>query len=357
MKFIKYLAIALLCGATLSLSSCELQEGSVGVTTVQFADAVYETSFGVGTFYLPLIITADNEADMNTADVQAKLVVVEDYQPAEGVKAAKHDLTGIAADGGDYRITSLDVNFPDYPGYFDKKQPKKYYNEDLGKWVKEVYVEVMILNTEPDAMEFKLVIESATTTIGAVKECVVTIAKAPQDLLCGAWYMIHGGSAFEGGAVSPLPVTFSWNASESAFDITESAGYFAGMPFRLLFDLETDEITLPAKVFVGMYAGAYYTVQSVYGIDSEGYLVSPSKSEYKAVYDNETINFPELQEFVMLQCFTDAALTSSAGFLEGVFAPGYSRSATTGAPAEVNKVPAKLISEQEMVSRIQNMLK
>lgn len=357
MKYIKYLAIALLFGA--GLSSCE-QVGTVGETTVEFADATYETSFGVGTFYLPLIITADNEADMNTADVQAKLVVDAEYQPADGVHAAKHDTTGIATDGGDYRITSLDVNFPDYPGYFDKKEPEKYFDAELGKWVKKVQVEIAILNTtDYDAMEFKLSIESATTKIGAVKDCVVTIKKAPQDLMCGEWYIYHEGSALGTGAPSPLPVTFSWNSSESAFDITDEDSWFAGMPYRLYFDTETEQITLPSKAFVGMYAGVYYTVQVVYGLTSEGNLVSPTQSEYIAQYDNESIVFPGFAEMIGLQCFKDAAMTSSAGFLEMLWVPQFNRSSTAvfAAPSVgVSEAPVRLLSEEEFAAKAMELL-
>lgn len=352
MKFIKYLAIALLFGA--SLSSCETQDA--GQTTVEFADAVYKTSFGVGTFYVPMIITADNEADMNGSSMQAQLKVVEDYQPSADAVLGRPDVDGLS---GDIRITSLDANFPAYSDYYDKKEPKKYYDEELGKWVKQVGIEVEILNQEPDVMEFKLAIESATTNIGTVNECVIRIEKGPQDMLCGDWYMYHGGSPLQGGGgPSPTPAVFAWNADKVGFDV--SSNLFP-LPLFFAFNPVTEEVTMAHNYYLGVYGGQYHVVQVIYGVNSEGYLVDPDMTKFVAEYadDYSTLVFPDLVNmFVGQYAYADAAMTQDLGFFEGLWEIGFARDGNLQAPAMApakNTAP-KFLSKEQVEAQIRAKL-
>lgn len=354
MKFIKYLAIALLFGAT--LSSCEQQDA--GKTTVEFADAVYKTSFGVGTFYLPMIITADNEADMNGGSVQAKLIVVEDYTPSADAVHGKANIDGLE---GDYMITALDadalkytVNFPAYSDYYDKKAPEQYFDAELGKWVKKVGLEIQILNTEPDVMEFKLAIESATTTIGAVNECVIRIEKGPQDMLCGDWYIYHGGSPLGSGAPSPYKATFGWNADRVGFDVRTD---LYPVPLFFSFNPVSAEVTLAHNIYLGAISG-YYVQQVVYGVNSEGQLVQPSMTKFVAQYadDYSTLVFPDLVDlFVGEYAYADEAMTQGLGFLEGLWEIAFARDGNLQAPAQVAPVksePFKIISKEQFEANI-----
>lgn len=350
MKFIKYLAIALLFGA--SLSSCETQDA--GQTTVEFADAVYKTSFGVGTFYVPMIITADNEADMNGSSMQAQLKVVEDYQPSADAVLGRPDVDGLS---GDIRITSLDANFPAYSDYYDKKEPKKYYDEELGKWVKQVGVEVEILNQEPDVMEFKLAIESATTNIGTVNECVIRIEKGPQDMLCGDWYLYHGGSPLGTGAPSPYAAKFGWNSEKVGFDVKTD---LYPVPLFFSFNPVTEEVTLAHNIYLGEIQG-YHVQQVVYGVNSEGNLVQPTQTKFVAQYadDYSTLVFPDLVDlFVGEYAYADAAMTQALGFFEGLWEIGFARDGNLQAPAMApakNAAP-KFLSKEQVEAQIRAKL-
>lgn len=221
MKFIKYIAAALLL--TAALTSCETGvEGTPGQTTVQFASAVVQDGFGAGYVYVPLTIVSDSEAGMNSCDVQAKVKVVVTGEEYEGT----HDIDG---NGGDYSVTSFDVNFPPYDKYFDKKEPEKYFDEESQKWVKEVYMEVKILNSEVDELRFSFEIESATTTIGEQKQCKVVLEKTTRDRLCGNYTYGEGGAA-----------TLSWNGSYQSFEMYGIWQY----PIYLYWNDATEELSM-----------------------------------------------------------------------------------------------------------------
>ena len=352
MKFIKYLAMVLCAGSI--MTSCS-EKVDVGQTTIEFKDAVYKTSFGVGTFYLPMIITADNEADMNNSAVQASLVVVEDYTPSADAVHGKADVDGLS---GDYRITSLDANFPAYSDYYDKKEPEKYYNEELGKWVKQIGIEIQILNTEPDVMEFKLAIESSNTNIGTNAECVVRIEKGPQDMLCGDWYIYHGGSPLGSGAPSPYKAVFGWNSEKIGFDVRTD---LYPMPLFLSYNPVNAEVTLAHNIYLGEIQ-SYHVQQVVYGVNSEGQLVQPTQTKFVAQYadDYSTLVFPELVDlFVGQYAYADAAMTQGLGFFEGLWEIAFARDGSLQAPAKVAPAQSgapKLLSKEQVEAQIKARL-
>lgn len=189
MKFLKYIAAALLLVAGLASCNGAGETGTVGKTTVQFAQAEIKAGFVDGVVYVPLTITADTEADMNTCAVQVKVKPVITGEQYEGTS----DVNGI---DGDYRITSCDMNFPAYGNYYDKNEPDKYYNEETKKWTREVNVEVLIVNTKPEEIHFTLEIESATTAIGEQKQCNVILKKDNRDRICGVYEVAFEGDPF-----------------------------------------------------------------------------------------------------------------------------------------------------------------
>lgn len=316
MKAIKYLVIALLFGG---MVSCSGEKGSVGLTTVEFVDTVYETSFGASTFYVPLMITSDTEEGLNTTDVKATIAVDEAYVPASSdIVAGVADVDGLS---GDFRITSLNMNFPDYPSYkLDDADAnkEKYFDAELNKWVKTVGVEIMILNTQPELMEFKLVIESATTTIGANKECVVHIEKGPQDRLCGTWIMCQEGeAAFE--------TTISWNVDTKGFVV--GAASQLGFDFPMNFDAATEEVSITNGVYLGMYAGTYHCFLQV----TDNTLTPLSDKTFVAVYDKEnfsSITFPGIEGyFLCILAYADNGGQPGdlAGYLGYIYQPSFVR--------------------------------
>ncbi len=232
MKIFKYLAAAfLLCAGMIS---CGNETGTVGTTTIQFADAVMKSGFGGAYVYVPLTITADTEAAMNSADVTAKLSIVADHTPT-----TSDAVLGVA--DTDFMVTSLDVNFPAYQEYYDKENPKKYYNEELGKWIKTVQMEVKLLNTEPEIMEFKFAIESATTTIGANSECVVRLEKSATDRLCGEYAVTSDANSPFGVAFNSFTATISWNSGYNCFEIFPFSSWNY-CPVYAYWDEETEQM-------------------------------------------------------------------------------------------------------------------
>ncbi len=316
MKAIKYLVIALLFGG---MVSCSGEAGTVGLTTVEFVDTVYETSFGASTFYVPMMITADTEEGLNTTDVKATIAVDAAY-----VAESADTVVGVAdVDGlsGDFRITSLDVNFPDYPGYKeddDKQNKKKYFDENLNKWVKKVGVEIMLLNTQPEKMEFKLVLQSATTTIGANKECVVRIEKGPQDRLCGAWIMCQEGEPAFG-------TTISWDVNTKGFIVGTAAQL--GFDFPMNFNAETEEVSITNGAYLGMYGGVYHCFLQV----TDNTLTPLSDKTFVATYDKtnySSITFPGIEGyFLCILAYADNGGQPGdlAGYLGYIFQPSFVR--------------------------------
>lgn len=321
MKFIKSLAISLLFGAAM-LSCSPSEEGTVGQTTVEFANAVYKTSFGAGTFYVPMIITSDTEAGLNTADVKVSVVVDETYTTSEaGVVLGVADTTG---ESGDYRITSLDMNFPDYPSYKDKNDEvnkKLYFNETLNKWVKKIGIEIMILNTEPELMEFKLAINTANTTIGAQKDCVIRIEKGPQDRLCGTWLVSDGGEpAFN--------TDIAWDGENNRFILRTASAL--GKDLVMEYNPNTEEVYINQNTYIGDFDNGgtnllcFMTVtdSSLNPLADKVYVASYDKENYKS------ITFPTIDgSFLVILAYTDnnGQPGDLVGYLSYIYSPSFSR--------------------------------
>lgn len=219
MKYIKYIAAALLL--TASLASCDtdgVESGTPGNTTVQFAAAEVKDGFGAGVVYVPLTIESDTEEGMNSCSVQAKLKIVTTGEQFEGTP----DLDGLT---GDYRITSLDMNFPAYDNYYDKNEPEKYKDPETGKWVKQVNVEVFITNSEPEVMCFTLEIESSNTTIGEQNQCKVVLEKSTRDRMCGLYNVTFDDKAwYDGSDPNEYPLNnYTWTKAQISYN---SKGYF-----------------------------------------------------------------------------------------------------------------------------------
>lgn len=225
MKYIKYIAAALLLVA--GIYSCNpAEEGTIGQTTVQFANAIVEGGFGGGYVDVPLIIESDTEEGMNSCNVSAKVKIITTGEPFEGT----HDEDGLS---GDYRVTSFDVNFPPYGNYFDKKEPKKYYSEERGKWVKEVHMEVMILSKDLEELRFSFEIESATTTIGAQKQCTVVLQKTIRDRMCGDYTFTTDQGSWD--------ATVTWDNTYSCFNIAPINGW-SYTPLYTYWDEKTESM-------------------------------------------------------------------------------------------------------------------
>lgn len=200
MKFIKYIAAALLL--TVGFASCnnggdDMGDGTVGKTTVQFAQTEYTSGYGTGMVKVPVTITADKEEDMNSCNVLVKIKPVITGEDYEGT----HNETGLPSDG-DYAVTSWDLNFPAYAKYFDKKDPTKYYDEATKKWTKTVNLEVKIMNTQSDELHINFEIESVTegVTIGENKQCKVVLHKTVLDRLGGMYSVTYDEAVWLFGA-------------------------------------------------------------------------------------------------------------------------------------------------------------
>ena len=303
-----------LCAGAL-LTSCG-EKVDLGVTTVEFAEAVHKAGFGGGYVYVPIQITADNEADMNESQVQVKVAVVEDYQPANGVYAGVADTTG---ESGDYRITSLDMVFPAYSNYYDKDAPEKYYDTTLQKWVKTVGVEVKILNTEVEVMEFKLAIESSNTTVGTQTECVVRLEKSATDRLCGDYTATPSGQGPFGFTDGALNVSVTWNSSYGCFEIAPF-GAWTYSPVYAYWDEENEQMYMQPYEPLMWYSSSAMQMcyQMFFGVEGNS-LKLPSESVIVLETDmaNGTIKFPEQYYFGVLVFTCDESY--NPGSLVGYF--------------------------------------
>ncbi|MBO7198111.1 MAG: hypothetical protein J6V28_04875 [Tidjanibacter sp.] len=320
MKSIKYLALALIFGA--GLVACGEPVGTPGNTTVEFAVPVLESGFGAGYVYVPLVITADNEADLNTADVKAKVKIVETGAAYEG----KHDETGLPnEDGvmGDYRVTSFDINFPDYESYKvkDEEENKKlYYNEDTKKWQKKVQMEVKILNTNVDELRFTFQIESATTTIGAVNTCEVVLAKTAVDRRCGTFKVESDGSVF--AAFSSFTTSISWNSEYGCFEILPWEDW-AYSPVYAYWEAETEKVYMLPYEPLMWYDSASMMMCYQMFFTVEGNSIVPCTEEKIYIdYDLETgvYTFPADLSFAVLVYGCDAGYNPNS--LVGYFTSG-----------------------------------
>lgn len=285
MKYIKYLVAVLFLGVT--ISSCGPQEpvGTVGQTTVQFKETLVKSGIGGGYVYVPISIFGANADAMNTADVTLSVKVDPNYVSSDAAAyIAKEDLTGELDENGkplaDIRVTSYDMVFVN--NY-------KIAEEDKAKpFSKDIAVEVMILNTDPEIMEFKLVLETSNTTIGAVNECIVRLEKGPADRLCGEWWANFDGTIdILGGSPD---YTGSWK-TQMMYDMASSMLWFSepviGLPFILNFNNDTSALTYPTFEVVDAYdaSAMQYICQWAF-IIQDGYFTLPEEKEFECQYDN-----------------------------------------------------------------------
>lgn len=303
MKYIKYLVSVLLFGAT--LVSCGPSEGgTVGQTTVQFKEEVLKAGFGADYIYVPISIFGANADAMNTADVNVTVKVDETYTGSgEGVYVAKEDLTGKPEDGGDIRVTSYDLVFRNNYEIADENKNKPF--------TKDIKVEIMLLNKDPEIMEFKLVLESSNTTIGAVKECVVRLEKGATDRLCGAYSVKgHGNCPFDAAdSDGAFDVNISWNIDYNCFDIENFAG-FTYAPISAYWDAETEEMyMLPYEPLLWYDPDAMQMCYSMFFAIDGGNLVLPSEKRIVLEYNIEkgTIKLPSNYAFGVLVFSCDEA--------------------------------------------------
>ena len=247
MKFIKYIAAALLL--TVGFASCnnggdDMGDGTVGKTTVQFAQAEYESGYGTGMVKVPVTITADKEEDMNSCNVSVKIKPVITGEEYEGT----HDETGKPG-AGDYAVTSWNLNFPAYANYYDKKDPTKYYDEATQKWTKTVNLEVKIVNSESDELHINFEIESVTegVTIGENKQCKVVLKKTTRDRMCGVFTVSYDEIAwYDDTDPEKYPVEgYAWTAIETSWYIEADCFLMMadlGIPLWAYYDAATEQM-------------------------------------------------------------------------------------------------------------------
>lgn len=288
MKYIKYLIAVLLLGAT--LASCAPNEGTVGQTTVQFKSAKVVEGFGAGTVYVPISIFGANLDAMNTAPVNVKVKLDPTYTGSEeGVALATEDLTGkpdeTTGKMGDIRITSCDMvfsgNYKVEEG--DEKKPV----------TKDIAVEIMIINTEPEIMEFKLLLETDDATVGPTNACVVRLEKGPADRLCGDWWVDFSGTIdllestpdFTG----PFQTTMYYDSKSNALMFYEPV---VDLPFIFFFDSNSEKVTYPTFEVIGQYDEGMYICQWVFKIEGDMFVYAKDKT-FACEYDN--VNYTYLK--------------------------------------------------------------
>ncbi|MBO7301071.1 MAG: hypothetical protein J6U53_06710 [Tidjanibacter sp.] len=288
MKTIKYLIAALLFGAT--LTSCVEEAGTVGQTTVQFKEEQVVAGFGAEYVYVPISIFGANADAMNTADVTVKVKLDDTYTSNEaGVEIATNDLTGKAEDGGDIRITSCDLVFRNNYNIADEDKKKPY--------TKEVEVEIMIINKDPEIMEFKLVIEDSNTTIGAVKECLVRLEKGPADRLCGEWWASYTGTlSLTGGADAPGPWQTEMYYENQSGRLFFYDGVYGKIPFVFYFDEKSEVLTYPTFEVLMPESEGYYFCQSVFTLTPDGYISFHKEDSLACEYDNKNYSYVKIDD-------------------------------------------------------------
>lgn len=229
MKFIKYIAIMLLAGLALS---CGESAGTVGQTTIGFADTEYEDFFAAGRIYVPvaLAIEGDVEANANTADVQAKIRVIDTDNCTENVD-------GIT---GEFMITSYDVVFR--PGFT------------------EALIEIYVNNpANVPSYNFTLELYDANTAMDAARsQCVVTVKQDARDAFAGEWVMTADDIVwpFSSGAagsyfVQNMVYNMAWDNSYGSFILMSKVGY--GYPMFFDYDFETEELSMPVLEVIGSF--------------------------------------------------------------------------------------------------------
>ena len=306
MKCIKYIAAALLL--TVGFASCnnggdDMGDGTVGKTTVQFAQAEYTSGYGTGMVKVPVTITADKEEDMNSCNVSVKIKPVITGEDYEGT----HDETGKPG-AGDYAVTSWNLNFPAYAKYYDKKEPTKYYDEATQKWTKTVNLEVKIVNSESDELHITFEIESVTegVTIGENKQCKVVLEKTVMDRLQGYFSVSYDEIMWLFGAdnrfldyppetgvtdavkeqyfsadLSKYPWTqmyIEWvtdpDSGQSFFVLdSDHLMYVFGLYIPTNFDEEREQMYMPSQTIMGGITEEDYITIALYDTEKQEWIV------------------------------------------------------------------------------------
>lgn len=311
MKYIKYLVSVLLFGAVLT-SCVQTEGGTVGQTTVQFKEEVVMASFGADYLYVPISIFGANADAMNTADVNVTVKVDATYTgSAADVYVAKEDLTGNPEDGGDIRVTSYDLVFRNNYEIADEDKKKPFS--------KDVKLEIMLLNKDPEVMEFKLVLENSNTTIGANKECVVRLEKGPTDRLCGKYNVKGGGNSPFQISDGTFTSNITWDINYNCFNIENFAG-FSYAPIPAYWDEEAEEMyMLPYEPIMWYSSADMQMCYSMFFSVDGGSLKLPSEERIVLDYDIEkgTIKFPSKYAFGVLVFTCDESY--NPGSLVGYF--------------------------------------
>lgn len=293
------------------LTSCGEEPVNVGNTTVEFADATYKAGFGGGTIYVPIAINGENAAAMNTTDVNVKIKVDETYTNG-GITIGKAD--------EDFMITSYDMVFRN-----NYEIPEE--SKDL-PYEKTVGVEIKILNTEPEVMEFKLVIESSNTTIGAQSECLVRLEKTETDRLCGTYTMSSESPCLftSGPATFTTTTNVTWNSNYGCFEVLPF-GSWDYTPFYIYWDEETKELYMQPWEPLMWYSTADSQMCYQMFVTVQDNSVVPHNALVMLDYDIDAgiIRFPENLYFGITVCGCDPATYSPQswlGWMEGMH-PGF----------------------------------
>ncbi len=291
MKFIKYLAIVLFAGAL--MTSCG-EVVNVGQTTVQFSQEQVESGFGAGTVYVPLTITADNWSAVNLSDVNVKIKVDAAYTNGN-VYVGKED--------EDFRITAYDMVFRNN---YEEPETEEEKAEPFAKQIKGV--EIMILKTDLDVMEFKLAIESSNTTIGTQTECVVRLEKSATDRLCGTYNVVPTvASPFDGEVAAAFDVQITWNGEYSCFEIAPFDGWTYS-PIYAYWDAESESMYMLPYEPLMWYSSADMLMcyQMFFVVENKTAVPVSSEVILDVDMDKGTITFPEDQYFGVLVFSCDA---------------------------------------------------
>ncbi len=285
MKCIKYLAMVLFAGAL--LTSCGEVE-NVGQTTVQFSNEQVKSGFGAGTLYVPLTITADNFDAVNLSDVNVKIKVDAAYTNGD-IYIGKED--------EDFRITSYDMVFRNN---YDEPATEEEKAEPFKKQIKGV--EIMILKTDLEVMEFKLVIESANTTLGTQTECVVRLEKGATDRLCGV-YKVEAtvGSPFDGALTPSFDVQITWNGEYNCFEIAPFDGWNYS-PIYAYWDEESESVYMLPFEPLMWYSSADMLMcyQMFFTVENKAAVPASKNVVLDVDIDKGIIKFPEDKYFGVL---------------------------------------------------------
>lgn len=292
MKFTKYLAMVLCAGALLTSCGEKVVE-DVGQTTVEFEKATYESGFGAGMLYVPIVIKGDNKEAMNTTDVNLKIKVDSEY-----TNGSRY----IGKEDEDFIITSYDLKFiNNYEIPEDKKdEPFK----------KTIGVEIRIINTDLFSMDFKLVIENCNTTLGTNSECVVKIEKTVTDAICGTYNVTATvPSPFDDELAPSFKTQIGWSNQYECFEILpfEDWNY---TPVYAYWDAENTQMWMqPYEPLLWYDSAAMQMCYQVF-FAVEGGNISLVKDPIllECDLDNQIIKFPDDLYFGILVFSCDEAM-------------------------------------------------